>query len=580
MKLSAKRTTAPARKHFNPATVYPRRSAHPYATRSASRIPTPPCPRLFAKSHRVSQSITSASIPPRPDTTDLFRYTSGRWLWDEEQQLRDRFAPFNVRELQRVAAQSVGAEICTAITKLAEGSFNKTFRLEMGDGSAVIARIPHPIAGPRYYTTASEVATMEFARTVLGVPTPHVYAWNADVCNPVGSEYIIMEEAPGTKLEDLWDDYSLEEKIAVMKDLVQLERKMLQVPLNCYGSLYYTDVNIRGAVPAEARAELSAGLKDTIRRRFVIGPLAERHYWSKERAEMTLDRGPWKQPQDYVLSLAYREEPWIQQYATPRAEDDPLVTSATQNSPSSHISLLQKYRQVAPYLLPDDPVVVAPYIWHTDLHAGNIFICNGKISSVIDWQGLWAAPLIIQARHPRLVDYNGEVILKAPTTFKQLDLAEKARIRGLMSRSILLYLYEKQIARELPLLDKVLRFDHGRTRCNPVLFVGDTWEDDLLPLRESLIRFERCWNELGFDFPCPIHFTEDDFRVHAEESAGWNDVQDFWNSVADVVSRDGWTPHHLYGDAVSLFTELRDIGLKAMVGKERDAFEIQTQWVK
>ncbi|PYH40452.1 phosphotransferase family protein [Aspergillus saccharolyticus JOP 1030-1] len=525
--------------------------------------------------------MSSASMP-QPDA-DLFRYTNGRCLWNEEQQLRDRFSPFNVLELQRIAAQSVGADTCTAIRKLAEGSFNKTFRLEMGDGLSVIVRIPYSIAGPRYYTTASEVATMEFARTILGIPTPQVYAWNADVNNSVGSEYIIMEEAPGTKLEDLWDNFSLEEKIEVMKDLVQLEKKMLQAPLNNYGSLYYAGADIRDAVPADTSAEISSELKDKIRRRFVIGPIAERHYWSKERAEMALDRGPClspKQPQDYVLSLAHREEAWIQQYATPRAEDDPLVTSATQNSPSSHISLLRKYRKVAPYLLPNNPTVVAPYIWHTDLHAGNIFVCDSKISSIIDWQGLWAAPLILQARHPRLVEYSGEVILKAPENFKQLDPAVKIRIRGLISSSILLYLYEKQIAKELPLLDKVLRFDHGRTRCNPILFVGDTWDDELLPLRESLIRLERYWNELGFDIPCPIHFTEDDLRVHAEESDGWNDVQDFWNSVANVVSRDGWTPHHLYNDAISLFTELREIGLKAMVGKERDVFDIQTQWVK
>ncbi|EAW07758.1 aminoglycoside phosphotransferase family protein [Aspergillus clavatus NRRL 1] len=493
---------------------------------------------------------------PQPDT-DLFRYTSGRWLWDEEQQLRDRFSPFNVPELQRIAAHSVGADTCTAIAKLAEGSFNKTFRLEMDNGLSVIARIPHPIAGPRYYTTASEVATMEFARTILGIPTPQVYAWNADVNNPVDSEYILMEEAPGTKLEDIWDDLSLEEKIEVMKDLVQLEKKMLQAPLNNYGSLYYSSANIRDAVPADTCAEISSQLKDKIRRRFVIGPVAERHYWSKERAEMALDRGPWKQAQDYVLSLAYREEAWIQQYATPSSGDDLLVTSATQNSPNSHISLLQKYLKVAPYLLPNDPAVVAPYIWHTDLHSGNIFVHDGKISSVIDWQGLWAAPLILQARHPRLVDYNGEVILKAPANFKHLDPAEKIRIRGCMSSSILLYLYEKQIAKEIPRLDQVLRFDHGRTRCDPILFVGDTWDDELLPLRESLIRLERCWNEIGFDFPCPIHFTEDDLRVHAEESDGWNDVQEFWNSVANVVSRDGWTPHHLYGDAISVYRATR-----------------------
>ncbi|KKK25535.1 hypothetical protein AOCH_001085 [Aspergillus ochraceoroseus] len=533
-------------------------------------------PRLFNRSRRFLRFMSSASIP-QPDT-DLFRYTSGRWLWDEEQQLRDRFSPFNVAELQRMAARSVGADTCTAIAKLAEGSFNKTFRLEMDNGFSVIARIPHPIAGPRYYATASEVATMEFARTILEIPTPQVYAWNADLDNSVGSEYIIMEEAPGTTLEDIWDDLSLEKKIEVMKDLVQLEKKMLQAPLNHFGSLYYASANIRDVVPAEICAEVSSELNDKIRHRFVIGPVAERHYWSKERAEMTLDHGP------YLFSihllLSHREEAWIQQYATPKSEDDPLVTSATQNSPHSHISLLHKYLNVAPYLLPNDPVAVAPYIRHTDLHSGNIFVQNGRISSVIDWQGLWAAPLILQARHPRLIDYTGEVILQAPANFKNLDPAEKIRIRGLMSSSILLYLYEKQIAKEIPLLDQVLRFEHGRTRCDPISFVGDTWDDELLPLRESLIRLERCWNEIGFDFPCPIHFTEDDLRVHEEESDGWNDVQGFWNSVANIVSRDGWTPHHLYGDAISLFAELRDIGLKATVGKDRDTFDKQTKWIK
>ena len=59
-----------------------------------------------------------------------------------------------------------------------------------------------------------------------------MYAWNADEGNSVGSEYVIMEEAPGTKLEDLWDNLPLEEKTEIMKDLVPLEKKMFQVPLN------------------------------------------------------------------------------------------------------------------------------------------------------------------------------------------------------------------------------------------------------------------------------------------------------------------------------------------------------------
>lgn len=97
-----------------------------------------------------------------PDYENFFRYTSGRWLWDEEQQLQDRYKPFNVAELQLVAAQAIGSGSCVSMIKLAEGGYNKVFRLLMDDGKKVLARIPNPNAGPPFYTTASEVATMEF----------------------------------------------------------------------------------------------------------------------------------------------------------------------------------------------------------------------------------------------------------------------------------------------------------------------------------------------------------------------------------------------------------------------------------
>jgi hypothetical protein len=117
-------------------------------------------------SHQVlsgrSLSLRQMSTNAESKYEDFFRYTTGRWLWDEEEQLRERYITFNVTELQRVAAESVGARSCTNMVKLAEGSFNKVFRLLMDNGKAVIARIPHPNAGPERYNTASEVATMDF----------------------------------------------------------------------------------------------------------------------------------------------------------------------------------------------------------------------------------------------------------------------------------------------------------------------------------------------------------------------------------------------------------------------------------
>jgi hypothetical protein len=121
--------------------------------------------RGFASSQSCVRNLspTMSSNPTSP-YEHFFRYTSGRWLWDEVSQLRERMLVFNVQELQRIAAESVGAQSCVSITKLAEGGYNKVFRLVMDNGSVAIARIPNPNAGPAHKTTASEVATMDFVR--------------------------------------------------------------------------------------------------------------------------------------------------------------------------------------------------------------------------------------------------------------------------------------------------------------------------------------------------------------------------------------------------------------------------------
>lgn len=98
----------------------------------------------------------------------LLRYTSGRWLWNEETQLSARHVKFDVGALCQVAADSVGSGSCRDITKLTEGNFNKVLLLTMDDGKEVIAKIPNPNAGRARFVTSSEVATMDF---VSSLPT-------------------------------------------------------------------------------------------------------------------------------------------------------------------------------------------------------------------------------------------------------------------------------------------------------------------------------------------------------------------------------------------------------------------------
>lgn len=143
-----------------------------------------PCLLYSNSIHRRTNCTKQALL----DHEDLFRYTSGRWLWNESQHLKARYKKFDVGELKRVAAASTGAHSCISITKIAEGGFNRVFRLVMSDGSAVIARIPMMAdSAPQQRTraVASEVATRDF---VCFPPRSYVHSEleRALMCDVVG----------------------------------------------------------------------------------------------------------------------------------------------------------------------------------------------------------------------------------------------------------------------------------------------------------------------------------------------------------------------------------------------------------
>lgn len=84
-------------------------------------------------------------------------------MWNEPQQLKRRHVKFNLKGLVKIVERAAGERaICTNITKLPEGNFNKAFLVNMEDGRELIVKVPNPNSGRRHYTTASEVATMDY----------------------------------------------------------------------------------------------------------------------------------------------------------------------------------------------------------------------------------------------------------------------------------------------------------------------------------------------------------------------------------------------------------------------------------
>ncbi|PYH85851.1 hypothetical protein BO82DRAFT_398172 [Aspergillus uvarum CBS 121591] len=182
----------------------------------------------------------------------------------------------------------------------------------------------------------------------------------------------------------------------------------------------------------------------------------------------------------------------------------------TQNCPASHPCLLDKYRQVAPYLLPDgESAILAPYICHSDLNPANIFVADGEITSVIDWQGIWGTPPVLSGRHPSFIRFEGEPILTLPADFAELDSKEH-------------------------------------------------------------------WEDVGFRFPCPLHFTENELQVHDEETIAWNNIQGFWDAISLFVARNGFVCSDMYEEVVHMFRYVRNWGLERVTGKVKERFEHAT----
>ncbi|KAJ9211159.1 hypothetical protein DTO166G4_7185 [Paecilomyces variotii] len=212
---------------------------------------------------------------------------------------------------------------------------------------------------------------------------------------------------------------------------------------------------------------------------------------------MDIDRGPWSNAADYAMSVGRREIAWIKHYAVAKEPSDPLLASTAQNDPEAHVQLLEKYLKVAPYLVEVDQELSESILWHDDLHGSNIFVDGNRITSVIDWQGIWAGPLFLRARPCPVVDYQGPVLLKRPNNFEDLDDERKVQIKAQIARSTLSQLYLLETEKRNPKLARAFTLDHGKTRRLAVEYSGDAWDDDIVSFRETLINVERytilCW---------------------------------------------------------------------------------------
>jgi hypothetical protein len=119
--------------------------------------------RLVSTTDRIL--IPHSLIPDWNTHDEFFHFTRGRFVIDEVENLRKRTIKFDMNKFACIAAKTIGALQCVSIMKYPDGMFNKAFLMTMDDGRQAVPKVPNPNEGIPHFTTASEVATVDFVRS-------------------------------------------------------------------------------------------------------------------------------------------------------------------------------------------------------------------------------------------------------------------------------------------------------------------------------------------------------------------------------------------------------------------------------
>ncbi|KAL2872460.1 uncharacterized protein BJX67DRAFT_8493 [Aspergillus lucknowensis] len=432
----------------------------------------------------------------------------------------------------------------------------------MTDGRTVLARIPYRNTGPASLATASKVATLTFLRDILGLPVPKVLAWNAavDGTNSVGAEYMIMELPQGKNLANIppsgWG-------VQTVKDLVELQRKLLSVKFLGYGCLFFSKDAPPGSCPVTIYGnQLSSEVKRKVAKQYSVGPMVTPEYWKNERAQMNIDRGPWISPLKYLEAPARRELSWISQYAASRPVNLSSFFWRKKFPPADHVDLIKRYLRVAPYLLPKDESLMGSYLWHTDFRSANMYVDDhGCITGITDLSETWARPLYLGRRVPRLMEAVSEgdfirEIFEASAQDEHTARRDQSRIGST---------YFKLMAESSLLFRRMVEEPYLSIREGPFHHVGNTWDTDLMRLLAALADIQKNWKALNHKASCPLRFSNPMLRRIVEKQKDRLETERYWDDVSKILTRDGWTRHETYNKAQGLHEKARSPGVWAAI---------------
>ncbi|KAG6806353.1 hypothetical protein H0H92_011614, partial [Tricholoma furcatifolium] len=413
---------------------------------------------------------------------------------------------------------------------------------------------------------------MDFLRRSVGMSTvPEVYGYSPTSDNPAGTEYIFTQFIPGTRLDKLWYNLGEEEIISITRQLVQLESQLMSIPFPAGGNLYYTK-DLENA-PRSPSAPLGITLESD--RRFCVGPDTDFYLWSGERSKLDVDRGPYKSAEAVLLGGADKELAYLQQFGRPLlpfVRIRRLVYGYQEQLPSDHIANLERYRLIAPSIVPEHPV-----FHHFCMRSGhfdpeNIIVSRAPDSSLrivgqIDWQYTSIRPLFLHNGIPTAIENFKDESSKnmqqpfLSENFNDLDEISQSTERELHRRRLVHYHYVQHVLTYNELLSVALSERVGALRRRLFDRSRHPWLGETIDLKLALIRATKKWEDLaGGETPCPILFDPADI----EETMQLDAQREITDKVVEVcesatgVILGGCVPIERYEEALAKSKEIKD----------------------
>ncbi|KAF2463766.1 uncharacterized protein BDR25DRAFT_244807 [Lindgomyces ingoldianus] len=505
--------------------------------------------------------------------------------------MSQRQVRFNVNELVRCAAEAIGAKSCVRIEKYPDGMYNKSMLLTMDNGSHVVAKVPNPNAGIPHFTTASEVATMDFARNALGTPVPRVLAWNSMAQeNPVGAEYIIMEKVQGIELERVWPGMSIKDKLTVVKAIAGFQKAWTSVSFKKFGGLYYAKDLDKST--EHKPLYVDANGVDIVDEKFAVGPSTGRESIDNRRATIKFDRGPWNSLEEYHNAIGHREIACVSQL--PHLPKSPITLCGPgtyEPTRGRKLKALHCYLKLIRFLLPVDRTISSAHLWHGDLHVANIFVNPSEPTEVvglIDWQSTELSPLYFHARQPHILDYDGPPVSnlerpQLPKDIEKLEATAKKQAETLYLQQSLCSLYNTLIHYKNPQLYAALEFQQT-TSYLLLLLARNLLIDGEASYLLQVAELEATWVALpgakGSTYPFSFSLKERE-EIEAEVEGvvrGMEAMRSIWENIGGLFPEQGIVRSDQYKETLNTLAQMKDKVIKKFASTEQERDVWQKMW--